>query len=443
MMGRAWAADAGVTGGISRGGGAVGAAGPGLEGPQPDAGEGLTWQSLSLVIRKNPQSGGLEVLFLAHARNDGPQSLPGFWLPWIEGARPGDEAPPQELAWRPGGWYDPRPLAAGERRAYTYRARVDRPGSQGPLRVDTRAPVQQLHVLTREGELLAQADGLTDLGPVDGAALGLPGVRLHVYQATQLGAAVLDIALLPPDTPAARRDGAATGTGPAGAEVPEGEGSPSGGAGEDPRDTPRVGGGATPGTRRPGEMVRWGAGLGGLAAVTAVLAWTWRRRVQGPAGWERRRQRLIGAIVELDQAHQAGELPPDVYERERSRLLQEAVRLTLKIQGSPATTAGRTLSPDPEEGLGSPVDAGTSQGADDPGTGPHRGGATGVATHAGRSTRVPADSPRAIPTFLGTDQGTAPDPPGGAGRPTAEGSRLVTHHRRPPDPEGGQEAVAR
>jgi len=65
----------------------------------------------------------------------------------------------------------------------------------------------------------------------------------------------------------------------------------------------------------------WAIGAGGLALSLGLLAFFWNRRKTAPR--RNPRQKLLQAIVDLDSAHAAGEIPTGRYELEREQLKDE------------------------------------------------------------------------------------------------------------------------
>ncbi|HEY8415246.1 MAG TPA: hypothetical protein VIK99_05680 [Thermaerobacter sp.] len=279
---------------------AAGAAG----GTVPAAGPaGLLYDGVHVVVRQNPEGNGLDALLLVQARNAGRETLGRVPLPWPEGAElvASREAPAPVV--EGDGLFDERPLAPGSQRRYGYQVRIDARQTGGRILLFPPAPIERLYLFTRDGELVARSDRLSDGGTVDGGQVGAPGVRLHLYEGGPLPAGtVLQVALLPPGMPGGPGDGDRTG-------------------------------GAVPG-------VLWSGGLAAVAAGVALLVLAARRRGTGPAELRRRRRELIRQIVDLDRAHAAGEIEPEVYAQERERLRQAAIALTLELLDGAGAAGG-------------------------------------------------------------------------------------------------------
>ncbi|PZN09100.1 MAG: hypothetical protein DIU69_09090 [Bacillota bacterium] len=278
-------------------------------GTAPGAGPaGLRYDGVHVVVRQNPEGDRLDALLLVQARNTGSETLARVPLPWPEGAElvAVREAPAPAV--EDDGLYDERPLPPGTQRRYGYQIRIDSRQTGGRILLFPPAPIERFYVLTRDGELVARSDLLSEGGTVDGREMGAPGVRLRLYQGGPLPAGtVLQVALLPPGMPA--------------------------GPGEE---------GLRAGRAVPGAL--WAGGLV-VAAGGALLVLAARRRRAGPAELRRRRRELIRQIVDLDRAHAAGEIEPEVYAEERERLRQAAITLTLELwegagAGTPSPAGG-------------------------------------------------------------------------------------------------------
>ncbi|WP_156821736.1 hypothetical protein [Thermaerobacter subterraneus] len=298
-----------------------------------------TWERVALVVHPEPAGQGMAVLVLARwpgqegpgAGADGALTLPSLRL--AQPSRP----LPEGLRWTGETLEDASPPPPGESRDYAYAFIADTRASRGRLVVDLPAAVDQLLVMTVAGTLEAAGNGLQPAGTVPGTDLGMPGNDLAVWRAGPLEAGTYTILLMPPGVAAGQAGGSPqSGTGEGGGTAP-GTGSPGSAPGSD----------LLPGQgdlRARGATVAGGAGTGGGAGVAAAMAAgavvalalagaaRWRR---GPRRWWLRRRLLIEAIVDLDRAHAAGEVPEALYREERRRLVEAAVAATRR-----AWTAG-------------------------------------------------------------------------------------------------------
>lgn len=271
------------------------------------------WEQVTVVVHPDPAGRGMAVLMLARWRGevDGQGDAAGALpLPNLQPATP-SEPLPQGLRWTGGALEDTAPPAPGEAKDYAYAFVADTRATQGRLHIVLPAAVEQLVVMTVEGELVARGDGLQPAGTVAGAQLGMPGTDLAVWTAGPLAKGTYTVLLMPPgmvppgDGGAGRGDagpGAGGGTAPAGAGSTATSGSATGWAG--------------------GGALVVATALAALGAAGAVRWW------HSPARWQRRRRLLIEAIVELDRAHAAGGVPEAIYREERRRLVEAAVAAT-------------------------------------------------------------------------------------------------------------------
>ncbi|WP_148235705.1 hypothetical protein [Thermaerobacter marianensis] len=365
---------AAILGMAGLGGGRAGAAAPeGSAAPEAPA-AAAPWERITLVVRPDPGGAGMAVLFLARWRGTGAEGAsPPLALPALEFAEPVPPLP-QGLRWEGGRLVDEEPPAPGEARDYSYVLTADTRATRGRLQVVLPAPVEQLTVLTVDGQLVATGEGLEPAGKVAGAGLGMPGVDLLAFVAGPVAGGRYPVTLMPPGMAGA--GGATAGGVDAGTSAGLGAGSGTGGdAGQ---------GAALP------AAARWALGAGALMAAATAGAMV-ARYVNSPARWERRRRALIEAIVELDRAHAAGEVPEAVYESERRRLVAAAVTATRRwwqVTGA-APTAAVTEPKGPE-----PAGADRTSPVDDAGS---EVAASGTAGPARRQLPAPAGSGEADP----------------------------------------------
>ncbi|QIA27189.1 hypothetical protein DYI95_006330 [Thermaerobacter sp. PB12/4term] len=296
------------------------------------AGTPGTWERVTLVVHPDPSGQGMAVLVLARwpgQPGPGAGTAGALALPSLRLAQPSRPLP-EGLRWTGEALEDASPPPPGESRDYVYAFIADTRASQGRLAVDLPAAVEQLLVMTVAGTLEASGSGLQPAGTVSGTELGMPGTDLAVWRAGPLEPGTYTILLMPAGMAAEAAGGPdRSGTGEGGGMAP---GTGSQGSAPGSGRIPGQGGPAARGSAGPG-----GAGTGGwvgaaalvaagaVAALALVGAARWRR---SPRRWWLRRRLLIEAIVDLDRAYAAGEVPEALYREERRRLVEAAVAAT-------------------------------------------------------------------------------------------------------------------
>ncbi|GAB6876114.1 hypothetical protein [Thermaerobacter litoralis] len=334
-----------LAGGVVRSAAAAGGQGSGGANPAPTGSAGgaeaagnAPWQQVTVVVRPDPSGRGMAVLFLARWGGGGPGTAGGAALPLpsLGSAQPAGPLP-EGLRWDGSSLVDGAPPAPGQSRDYAYAFVADTRATRGRLPIQLPAAVGRLVVMTVEGELVAQGEGLNPAGRVSGDQLGMAGTDLAVWAAGPLGPGPYTVQLMPPGMTAG-----APGT----------AGGPA--AGEPPAATAPGGGGgavAGPGTGAAAVPGGWAgaAALAGAGVLLTLAGFGAARWWNSPARWRGRRRRLIEAIVELDRAFAAGDVPEAVYQEERRRLVEAAVVATRRgwaaeggavPAGSPAAGTG-------------------------------------------------------------------------------------------------------